>query len=134
MTPPPASLLNIPRLLSPFKVIADSLASQMFAEDDDEGPGLAVDREHFPLLRDRAALAAVGDSMLSALSSDRFSAEVGGRDPPVSLSFFFLFFLARFWFVFVFLPCPRTKKHQHARSMFARLFFFLVFFFRGKGG
>ncbi|CAM9354156.1 unnamed protein product [Ectocarpus fasciculatus] len=55
----------------------------MFAEDDDEGPGLAVDREHFPLLRDRAALAAVGDSMLSALSSDRFSAEVGGRDPPV---------------------------------------------------
>ncbi|CBJ30952.1 expressed unknown protein [Ectocarpus siliculosus] len=65
------------------QVIADSLASQMFAEDDDEGPGLDVDREHFPLLRDRAALAAVGDSMLSALSSDRFSGEVGGRDPPV---------------------------------------------------
>ncbi|CAB1110705.1 unnamed protein product [Ectocarpus sp. CCAP 1310/34] len=65
------------------QVIADSLASQIFAEDDDEGPGLDVDREHFPLLRDRAGLAAVGDSMLSALSSDRFSGEVGGRDPPV---------------------------------------------------
>lgn len=56
----------------------------MFDEDDEEGPGLAVDREHFPLLRDRAALAAVGDGMLSALSSDRFSGQVGGRAPPVS--------------------------------------------------
>eukprot|EP00903_Cladosiphon_okamuranus_P018159 g16709.t1 len=65
------------------QVIADALAAQMFDEDDEEGPGLAVDREHFPLLRDRAALTAVGDGMLSALSSDRFSGQVGGRAPPV---------------------------------------------------
>lgn len=62
----------------------------MFDEGDEEGPGLAVDREHFPLLRDRAALSAVGDGMLSALSSDRFSEQVGGRAPPVS---FFLWVL-----------------------------------------
>lgn len=67
-----------------MKIIADALAAQMFDEDDEEGPGLAVDREHFPLLRDRAALAAVGDGMLSALSSNRFSGQVGGRAPPVS--------------------------------------------------
>ncbi|CAM9665446.1 unnamed protein product, partial [Hapterophycus canaliculatus] len=65
------------------QVVADALAAQMFSEDDGEGPGHAVDREHFPLLKNRAALAAVGDSMLSALSSERFSEMVGGRDPPV---------------------------------------------------
>ncbi|CAM9415593.1 unnamed protein product [Scytosiphon promiscuus] len=65
------------------QVIADALAAQMFSEDDGEGPGHAVDREHFPLLKNRAALAAVGDSMLSALSSERFTEMVGGRDPPV---------------------------------------------------
>lgn len=69
---------------SAVKVIADALAAQMFDEDDEEEPGFAVDREHFALLRDRAALAAVGDGMLSALSSDRFSGQVGGRAPPVS--------------------------------------------------
>lgn len=108
--PPPRFPLNVPRL-PPFKVIADSLASQMFAEDDDEGPGLAVDREHFPLLRDRAALAAVGDSMLSALSSDRFSGEVGGRDPPVSISFILSsFFLQDFGFVFCVSSLPENEE------------------------
>lgn len=60
------------------------MASQIFDEEDgDEESGLSTDRTHFPLVQDRAALAAIGDGMLAALSSERFSGFVGGRKSPV---------------------------------------------------
>lgn len=64
------------------KAIADALGDQII--DDDE-PGLATDwtQTHVPLINERAALAAVGDGMLAALSSERFSEAVEGRAPPV---------------------------------------------------
>ena len=62
------------------KAIADALGDQIIDEDE---PGLATDRTHVPLINERAALAAVGDGMLAALSSERFSDAVEGRAPPV---------------------------------------------------
>lgn len=64
------------------KAIADTLGDQII--DDDE-PGLATDRTHVPLIDERAALATVGDGMLAALSSERFSEAVEGRAPPVQV-------------------------------------------------